>query len=255
MFAGRLRRALVLWIADLSSPSAWLESRSASPSHLSSETEDESAESPKSEPRRALNRRPPAGRIFFVFVLGCMSIVFGLAGPFFSFLLRVICVWAAQVGPKQLRNSEQVTSTMGHFRFWGPRKLGASAGARAARPMGPGLHPRTPSCIKLAGAGLGSSEFRHVLTSGLGAEKSCARAELFAFFGPRFLNKIGPVFPKIGPIHVCVRAHNKIVYRRYSPPDKAGRRIQNFRPKRSSAHSRFRSSAPTPLFRPPNSEP
>ena len=38
VFAGRLRRALVLRIADLSSPSAWPESRSASPSHLSSET-------------------------------------------------------------------------------------------------------------------------------------------------------------------------------------------------------------------------
>ena len=38
VFAGRLRRALVLRIADLSSPSAWPESRSASPSHLLSET-------------------------------------------------------------------------------------------------------------------------------------------------------------------------------------------------------------------------
>ena len=107
VFAGRLRRALVLRIADLSSPSAWPESRSASPSHLSSETEDESAESPKSE---GTEQAAAGGRTFFVFVLGCKSIVFGLTGSFFSFGLRIICVWIAQVGPKQVRNSKQVIS-------------------------------------------------------------------------------------------------------------------------------------------------
>ena len=94
VFAGRLRRALVLRIADLSSPSAWPESRSASPSHLSSETEDESAESPKSEPRRALNRRPPAGRTFFLFwaarrlCLGWPDLSFLLGYASFAFGLR-----------------------------------------------------------------------------------------------------------------------------------------------------------------------
>ena len=106
VFAGRLRRALVLRIADLSSPSAWPESRSASPSHLSSETGIAKVGASEGT-EQATASRPD----FFCFVLGCTSIVFGLAGPFFSFGLRVICVWAAQVGPKQVRSSEQVTST------------------------------------------------------------------------------------------------------------------------------------------------
>ena len=106
VFADRLRRALVLRIADLSSPSAWPESRSASPSHLSSETGIAKVGALEGTEQEAAGRPD-----FFSFVLGCTSIVFGLAGPFFSFGLRVICVWAAQVGPKQVRSSEQVTST------------------------------------------------------------------------------------------------------------------------------------------------
>ena len=107
VFARRLRRALVPQIADLSSPSAWPESRSASPSHLSSEIEDELVEQPKSEPRRALNRRPPASRTFF-FCFG-LHVDYVWAGRTFLFFwaarhLRLDCAGRTKAGQK-LRTS------------------------------------------------------------------------------------------------------------------------------------------------------
>ena len=105
VFAGRLRRALVLRIADLSSPSAWPESRSTSPSHLSSETGIAKVGASEGTEQAA------AGRPDFFFCFG-LHVDCVWAGRIFLFFgLHVICVWAVQIGPKQIRNLEQVIST------------------------------------------------------------------------------------------------------------------------------------------------
>ena len=74
VFAGKLWRALVLRIADLLSPSAWPESRSASPSLLSSETGIAKVGGSEGTEQAA------AGRPDF----------------FFCFGLHVDCVWAGR---------------------------------------------------------------------------------------------------------------------------------------------------------------